>query len=235
MSKAMTSIDAQLEEQKKQILERLKGLGGGSSMPRIKVKGRSFVLPDERKFTNTIQVVILDWAYHYNYYEDDYVEGGESFPDCYAVGLTPGQMQPSQKAPNIQNDGPCATCPMNEFGSAKNGKGKACQNRIALAVRVFEEGGQDNDMMFVSVSPTGLKHWGKYSRKLNEAGLVPAQVVTEISFDEDSTYPVLKFGASREGTKALRKDREVMHEYLRDIAEANRILLTEPEPPAEEE
>lgn len=236
MGKAIsTSVKKQLEAQKQAMQERLAGLGEGSSFERITAKNNMFVLPDERKFISEMPVVVLDWAYHFNYYSKPYVEGESSFPDCFAVGQTMSDMRPSQNSPNIQNDGnPCATCWANQFESAPNGKAKACQNRIALAVRPYEEDGHENNIMILSVSPSALKNWGRYNRMLTEKGLVPGQVVTMVTFDTSVSYTKLDFSADRKLTSQYHKNEEI-ELYLQDVAEATKILLTEPKPPEDEE
>jgi hypothetical protein len=217
--------------------ERLQGLSTGDSIQRIRVDNRTFIFPDGQKVPRELTVVVLDWAYNYQYYSKPFVEGQKSFPDCFAVGQTQRDMVPSQNSPNIQNDGnPCATCWANQFETAPNGgKGKACQNRITLACMLYdEESGPEDGIFLISISPTGLKHWGKYNAKLQEHNLVPAQVVTAITFDESNRYDCLMFSADRE-LSAEYVDEEYIDEYVEHIDEANRIVLSEPKPPAEDD
>lgn len=234
MSKALsTSVQQKLAKQQGNMAERLSGLSTGEGVQRIRVKNRTFILPDDRKIPKELTVVVLDWAYSYQYYDKPYVEGETSFPACFAVGQTQRDMQPSQNSPNIQNNGePCVTCPHNQFGS--RGNGKACQNRIQLACMLYDdESGPEDGLFIISISPTGLKYWGKYNAALQERNMVPAQVVTLITFDENSSYDSLRFSADQAMTKEYLGE-EYIDEYVEHMDEATRIVLSEPKPPAEE-
>ena len=66
------------------------------------------------------------------YYSKKFGEG-DAIPDCYSTdGIIPAGGTDLQK-------GPCRICPMNEYGSAAEGEGKACQNTIRLYVLVDGE------------------------------------------------------------------------------------------------
>jgi len=237
MSKAMSNtVQQALASQRQNMSERLAGLSTGDSFQRIRQDNKTFIMPDGSKIPRELPVVILDWAYNYQYYSKPYVPGEKAFPDCIAVGQTQRDMQPSQNSPNIQNDGnPCATCWANKFGSAKTGKGKACQNRISLACMLYDdEHGPEDGIFIVSVSPTALKHWGKYNSQLAEKNLVPAQVVTVIGFDDASKYDTLVFSADRTATKEYH-DEEYIDEYVEHMSDATRLVLSEPTPPSDDE
>lgn len=232
--KALTSFQAQVAQQKQQMAERLTGLGG-ESVGRIKIKKPFFLMPDEtdpdtpHKVRDQVDLVILDWAYSYNYYESAYTEGAEKHdpPVCFSVGKFQRELEPSDNSPQPQHS-ECQTCPHNQFGS--RGKGKACQNRVQIACRWYADNGEESNIMVVSISPTSLKHWAKYVRKISEGGYVPAQLVTTMYYNPDSAYAQTMFTANRDATRALNKNKELHARYTRDIAEAERILLTPPNP-----
>jgi hypothetical protein len=234
MSKAMSTTTQQaLAAQRENMGERLAGLSTGESIQRIRQKNRTFLMPDGSKIPKELTVVVLDWAYNYQYYSKPYVEGEATFPDCIAVGQTQREMVPSENSPNIQNNGnPCATCPHNQFGS--RGNGKACQNRISLGCMLYDdEHGPEDGLFIISVSPTALKNWGKYNAQLAEKGLVPAQVVTVVGFDPNAAYDTLTFAADRTLTKEYH-DEEYIDEYVEYIDKATQMVLSEPKPPAED-
>lgn len=63
------------------------------------------------------------------YYKERYKPGSRALPDCFS----PDGKKPTTAKP-VHTD--CATCPMNQFGSAKEGDGKACKNVRPLYVLV---------------------------------------------------------------------------------------------------
>ena len=228
-----TSAAKNIAAQRESMEDRLRGLGGGSGVSTIRLKNRHFVFPDEELVPNELEVIVLDWALFNSYYKSEFVQGQTAFPDCFAVGQRAVDMVPSKNSPEIQNDGdPCATCWANQFGSGK-GNGKACQNRINLAVLLYDEG-SEGDLYKISVSPTGIKGWKEYVGKLASKGRAPADVVTLLSFDKKVAYDKLVFAASLEATKdpEFKEDSEACFER---IPEATEYLLSEPSPPSDED
>jgi hypothetical protein len=77
---------------------------------------------------NPLPLVILAYGYERTYYSKPYQPDVLAAPDCYSFdGDTP-----HEKASVPQSDR-CATCRFNEFGSAQNGKGKACKEGARFA------------------------------------------------------------------------------------------------------
>lgn len=238
MSKAMsTTAEKALARQRESMSERLAGLDG-KSVQRIRTKNKTFILPpDDEKVPRELTVVVLDWAYNYQYFTKPWTPDGDNEPPvCFAIGQTQRDMVPSQNSPDIQNDGnPCATCWANQFESASTGRGKACQNRIALACMLYsDEYGPEDGIFIISVSPTALKNWGKYSKALNERGYAPAQVVTAVSFDPNQAYDCLTFSADKALTKEYH-DEGYFDEYVQHLEEATSIVLSEPKPKSEDD
>lgn len=109
--------------------------GGGvqipvdAPLPTISILRESaqFEMPDgryEKEFTGHI----LHWHNANQYYSAAFGEGESPVPDCCSSdGITPDGGQFAQ-------EGPCRSCPMNKFGSAADGCGKACQNTIRLYI-----------------------------------------------------------------------------------------------------
>ncbi len=71
---------------------------------------------------------IIHWHHANQYYEREYGDGEQGPPTCASSnGLNPdGGEEPHTE--------PCRDCVLNEYGSAKEGRGKACQNTIRLYV-----------------------------------------------------------------------------------------------------
>lgn len=227
MSNEMTATQQKLAARRENMASRLEGLGGGVGLAPIRLSNRSFVLPpDDTIIKNNLEVIVLDWALNYTYYDKPFVKGETSFPVCFAVGQLVGNMAPSDNSPKKQND-ICATCWANQFNSGQ-GNAKACQNRINLAVQIAEHG-PESPMYRVSVSPTALKNWKQYADALRERGASEVQVVTRLGFDQNAAYDRLTFAASR------KTDKDELPEYVANMNRATELLLIEPKPPAEDD
>lgn len=208
-----------LAARRESMVDRLSGLGGGSGLQAIRLSAQHFVFPDDTKVRDNLEVVVLDWALNYNYYDKPYVRGESSFPACFAVGQSVSQMKPSDNSPDKQND-ICATCPQNQFGSGQ-GNAKACQNRINLAVQVVEHG-PESPVYRVSISPTGLKSWKNFASSLAERNVLPIQVVTRLGFDDSVAYDRLTFAAVRKTPD--------LDDFVANMDRATEMLLVEPKP-----
>lgn len=133
-SKSLATIDAEMAAD----LAALKGTVGQSSGNKlsVEVKG-SFTTPDGFDLGSEIQVVVLDYMSVNKFYTVAFDSNNPAPPECYAMGRIINDMAPENDSPHAQN-ADCRTCPLNQFGSASNGKGKACQNRRLVAVLVVD-------------------------------------------------------------------------------------------------
>jgi hypothetical protein len=77
---------------------------------------------------NPLPLVILAYDAERAYYSKPYQPDVMATPDCYSYD----SQVPHEKAKVPQSDS-CATCRFNEFGSAQNGKGKACKEGAKFA------------------------------------------------------------------------------------------------------
>src|SRR5690606_25613194 len=92
---------------------------------------------------NELEVVVVASVFANTLYADKFQPGVVSLPICYAFGDPDsddpeGTMRPHEEAEDPQSDA-CADCPMNQFGSAPEGRGKACKNTRRLAVMLAED------------------------------------------------------------------------------------------------
>lgn len=118
-------------------------------------------IPDDE-----IRCVILGWTHHNIYYDTDYDPDAPTSPSCYAFGKVEGEMAPHPAAPEPKC-GSCAECPLNEFESGKQRRGKACKNTFRLAL-IAESDLADLDnaeVVYCSVPPTSLKNFSSYLKK----------------------------------------------------------------------
>lgn len=178
---------------------------------------KQFLLPDGTK-TDTLEVVIVDFASKFSFYEGAYDPKNISPPACFAIGTNPLKMAPSKNAPLGQATD-CQSCPNNQFGS--DGNGKACKNSRILAV-LPPDADADTPMWVLNVSPTALKGFDGFV-----AGVVrvfqtpPIGVVTTISFDPNTTYAKLIFTDPKPNTN--------IGEHFARQAEARDLLTVEPD------
>lgn len=196
---------------------------GGGTTARIKTGGKKFAFSDDpdTKMEGPIPVIILGWISENMYYGGGvYDEKNPSPPVCWALNEIPDLLAPSDKPLDKQADS-CNVCPMNEWESGI-GKSKACKNMRKLAVVRANSVGEDDPIFALSVSPTGLKEFDGYVRKLGQKNVMPAMVITELSFDEDRAYPSLKF-------RHVEPNNGIELHWGRR-AEALAMLLVEPNP-----
>lgn len=136
---------------------------GGVQLPRVKVPsggGIAFEIPgadpDEPEVSKTITGTVIAHHAINRYYAlgMDASEGKNNAPDCTSNDGVVG-------VPAVQGQGYgglCADCPLNVFGSGKNG-GKACSNRHRL---LYLAEGQIFPWI-VDVTPTSLKRMREYA------------------------------------------------------------------------
>lgn len=135
---------------------------------------------------DSIDVVVLDFAFDNAYYEEAYDPDNPATPACFALSREEGEQGPHEDSPEPQAD-TCEECWANQFGSAERGKGKACKNSRRLAVIAVDEEqdytvSSDSEMAFVRLAPTSLKYWKSYVSKLTRVtGLPPMGVVTNLT------------------------------------------------------
>lgn len=121
------------------------------------------------------------------YFDEDSV--GNSPPVCSSTDGVSGVNRESGEVCE------CKDCPYNEYGTAKNGKGKACKNMHRLYI--LTEGSPIP--IVLSLPPTSLKAFQNYRLStLASKKLKPREVVTEFSLSAETSslgqkYSVVKF------------------------------------------
>lgn len=148
---------------------------------------------------NPMQVVVLDTAYENAYFDMKWDPENPAPPACFAVSaeaVDSEDLTPDESSPDLQADH-CAECPMNEWGSAEVGNGKACGNNRRLLVIPYED--LDNldeaEPALIRVPPSSIKQWSGYAKKLTKVmKLPPFAAITELLLERegDNTYATLK-------------------------------------------
>jgi len=139
---------------------------------------------------NKLQAVIVDSILENCYYDSDYDEDNLQPPVCYALGRDDKDMKPHEKSPKPQAAS-CSECEWNKYGTANNGKGKACANRRRLAMLPADplspEGLEKSSFATAKLPVMSVANWAAYVRTLK--GLQkrpPMGVVTEVGCVPDT-------------------------------------------------
>lgn len=212
-------INAMIERQKQAVMEKI----GKPSGTVINIKqNKTMVLPSGDITSEPQEMVILDFVSMNTLYDGVYDPNNVQPPVCFAIGENPDNLIASDNSPDKQSDS-CASCPMNRFETAARGKGKACKNMRVLAVMPVDATEEDS-IWLLRVSPTGLKAYDGYVRKLaQQNGFAPIQVVTKIGFDPNEEYPSLRFAPAG----ALDVDR--LSFFASRMEEAADLIRNEPD------
>lgn len=158
--------------------ERIKIPSGGGVI--FEIPGDDPANPDTVK---DFEAVILYNHAMNAYYKEEY-KGGNNPPDCGSFDGIIGTGVPG---------GRCDKCPYNEFGSGKEGSGKACKNRRRMFLL------REGELFPVILSlPTGsLKDYTKYVTRLMAKGLKPSSVVTRFSLKRANSSTNIVFSQAQ--------------------------------------
>ena len=163
----------------------------------------------EDELGTEVCVVIIDAIRENTFYEGRYNADEQNAPRCYAFGRTDEEMIPHetmQAHPDyfVPQSDTCGTCANNKWGSAAQGKGKACQNRRRLAMLPAGVYGSDDqgptldiydtpehyaaaDQVTLKLPVTSVKNWSKYVNKLADTtGRPPYGVITRVFLVPDA-------------------------------------------------
>lgn len=167
----------------------------------ISTKGGNFSIGGNMVKGGKIRAVVIDSIFCNTFYEDAYNPDQQASPACYAYGETEEDMAPHDDCDNPQHN-TCAGCPLNAFGSAAVGKGKACKNQRRLAL-VLEDDLTDGaaQMLMLNVSVTSCRAWATYVQQVTSAQKLPTcGVLTEISIftAPGKTYAQMSFAHERD-------------------------------------
>lgn len=185
--------------------------GGGQSFFSMKAGVLSY--DGEPMPGNRMAVIVIANTLENSYYDEPFAEGQRVSPKCFAFARKEGDLEPHEAVD--QNDyferqaDSCPECPMNQYGTARTGKGKACSNVMRLAVipaGTFSETGkgrartiefdgliEDADhfesaaVAFMKVPVMSVKNFAAYVKELAaEDELPPFAVFTEIYLEPDA-------------------------------------------------
>lgn len=167
--------------------------GGGQF---FSTRGGVLALNDVPMPDNQMAVVIIDSILENLFYEGAFDSDNITPPTCFAFGRDDLKMAPHEnvvEAGQAQSD-KCQGCPMNEFGTAERGKGKACGNRRRLALLSAGEllpNGKLKDLYdtthfetsavaMLKLPPTSIKGYANFVKQLAGATKKPPLAVVTL-------------------------------------------------------
>lgn len=246
---AVANYDEEMARYAAQYSKQEENSGG---IPYFSVKGATLMFAGSPVPDNRMACVIVDVLIEHAYYPGRYDPDNPEPPSCFAFGRDETAMEPHRvcvEAGTAQND-ICGMdrqegcCPMNEFGSADTGRGKACKNTRRLALLPvpgeFDANGKftiDHDELpnwlenssfgFFRPGVTSVKAFSNYIKQAGEAmKLPPFGLITKVEIKPDASnqYTV--------EVKAIDKlPRELTPIVIKRLQEVKPIIET-PYPPA---
>jgi len=209
------NIDAELAKEAAAIGDTLAGSGAGSFIRVDQDNGnlKHSVLGDAEP---PQEFVVVDYRAQNTYYERGYVEGETTPPDCWAIAKKVSELAPDPSRIANPEAESCKGCPMNQFGTAHNGKGKACKNTYLVAL--LPPGADENtELAFARVSPTGMKSFDGFANGCSARfKLPPVGAIVTVDTKQVGRGWTLNFGA-------FVKNPNYKQHYLRR-AEAEAVL-----------
>jgi hypothetical protein len=139
---------------------------------------------------NKLHGIIIASTHANLFYESEYDEDNPANPVCWAYGDEEETMAPHPKATKPQHDGPCVSCPQNQWGTARKGRGKACSNRRNLAIIPRCDNPdevREAEVAVMTLPVMSCREWSKYVDRLDGMfGRPPEGVVTEVGTVPDA-------------------------------------------------
>lgn len=186
-------IQAMLAKEAEAIQSRIAAPSGD----RIRFRNSQALIAPDGSEGAEMEVVVLDFISTNLYYDRPYDKDAVIPPACFAMGPEPSLLIPDAKSPARVAD-TCASCPNNQFGSALNGKGKACKNGRLLAVAPADATEADFPIWILSVPPASIKNFDAYVSSLATRNrTVPVAVVTRVAMDTTQQYATVLFDVVR--------------------------------------
>lgn len=166
-----------------------------NGIPHISLKGGRMSLNDQYIPGDDLQCIILASTVEKSWYDRPYDPDDNSPPDCFALGKKQSLMEPHENVPMPPSDN-CKSCPMAEYGTARQGKGPACKTRMRLLVMPVPDNvtadmirGKEAEMAIYKTQPTSTVNFngaggaGKapgYQKVLAEQGITPWAVISKV-------------------------------------------------------
>lgn len=186
--------DQQLAADAAEAAAEVASLGGAQF---FSLRGGKLALGDARMPDNEVSAIVVASVFENVLYRGDFDPDSPASPECYAFGAKQDDMRPHAAVAKPAH-GDCKSCPNNQFGTADKGRGKACKNRVRLALlpagvrdagrlEMFESDVlKTQSVAYLNVPPTSTGAWGAYVKALVATlKRAPYGVVTRIRLVPD--------------------------------------------------
>lgn len=221
-SVAVRKTNTSIVSIKDQIAAQVAALGDRIAPPsgnKIKLSPGAMTLPNGTKTPGPLEAVIVDFVAKNQYFPGAYDKDNIVPPVCFAIGAVPSKMVPSPNAPEPQAKS-CSECPMNAFGSAPNGKGKACKNERLMAL-LPPDAEPDAPLWTLSAGPTSVKSFDSFVAGVARTfQTIPAGVIATISMG-DGDYASTVYGDPQPNPE--------LEAHFARQGEAQELLAVEPD------
>lgn len=175
----------------------------GSGLPTFSTQAGVLSLDDAPLPGNKMAVVILDSIFENVYYEGSYDPDAPQPPICFAQARRDVELAPHESVVEkgqAQHD-QCEGCPMNEWGSAETGRGKACKNSRRLVVIPAGSFAKNGDFTalddpshfakaqgaYLKIPVTSVKGYAAYVKQIAiTLRRPPFAVITQVSLHPDA-------------------------------------------------
>lgn len=167
---------------------------GGAAFPKISIRAGRYRLVEDGVETPvgiTLDAILVGVNPKTSkvFYGKAYDQSADNVrPDCFSNdGIKPDA---SVTAPVSQG---CANCPNNVLGSKilpSGAKSKLCNDQRHVAVIAAAD---PNKVYAMTVPVSGMKALREYFKDLDNYGLNPEEVITELGFDDTASYPKITF------------------------------------------
>ena len=192
--------DAEMAELAKKQMQAEASSAGGNY---VSTKGGHFSIGGNIVKGDKLHTAVVASMFVNAYYDQPYQDGVAVSPSCFAINEDEGALTPHPDCTAPQHE-TCDGCPLNAFGTANVGKGKACKNQRRLALLPVTDDEVSADMLLLSVAPTSTRAWGTYVQQIGATIKRPTcGVLTEISIAPapGKTYATLSYAFERELTQ----------------------------------
>jgi hypothetical protein len=154
----------------------------------------------------TLDGIIVHWTSPRAYWATGLEVGGNAPPDCSSHNGETGYGEPG---------GECFSCPLNQWGSAEGGTGKACkEKRMLFLLRA-------NDLLpiVIQAPSTSIQTVKKYLLRLASQGLPYWSVMTKLSLEKAQSSTGIAYSriAPKSSGPVPEEQREKLAEYVAAI------------------
>lgn len=168
--------------------------------------------PDEPEYSKEIVGVIVDHHPVNAYFEDDY-NGQAQPPACSSMDGKCGIGCPG---------GSCASCMLNKYGSADDGKGKKCKN--LRRIYILRSG--EILPILITLPPTSIKNFSDYiSKRIVMKGMKACDVVTKMSLTMEKSQTGIKYSKVQFAISRILnpEEKKIMREFADNIKNTTRL------------